>query len=62
MVQMCMSQKDGIYTAGRHGKRFPVPCLELPFLIESTIHENPGAVGFQEMSRPGNVLGRTKKL
>ena len=59
---MRVSQEDSVYTIGRDGERLPVSPLELPFLIESTIYEKPGAVGLQEVARTRNILGRTKEL
>jgi hypothetical protein len=62
MIQMCMSQENSIYTPRIHRERFPVPRLELPFLIKPAIDENSAAVGVKEMAGTGNILSGTKKL
>ena len=56
MIQVGMSQQDGIDTLGRHRKRLPVSIPKMPFLIESAIDEKPCTVGLEKMTRARHVL------
>jgi hypothetical protein len=59
---MRMSQKDSVNCGRRYRKRVPVSFSKLPFLVESTINEQTGTVGEQEMSGTSNVLSGAEKL
>jgi hypothetical protein len=50
MVEVSMGQKYTIQSFGWKRKWFPVPYCELSFLIETAVHQKPGAASFNEVT------------
>ena len=61
VVKVSVGQKDRLDAVWRNWEVLPVPALELPFLKQATVHQEPGAVELQEIAGAGDVAGRAQE-
>ena len=61
MIEVRVREKGRLDRIRRDRKRLPVARLELAFLAEAAVHEEPGAVRFEQVSGTGDGLRRAEE-
>lgn len=62
VVDMSMGEENSVQGMRRNRKWSPVPVFKLSFLIDSTVNQQPGIIGFQKILGTGNIAGGSQKV